>query len=210
MPRFNPQRLREEINRRSLSNAEAAERADVNAATLYQALAGRNVHPKTYRKITEMLAQTPVIDALRELSDLGDHSQEPDAVTCAIIRDGLYLMVHRRAQDGGLEWAGPSGSIEAGETPENAAVRVADEKVGIVVAAIERLGGEGRVHPATGVRLFYVACRVADGEPAVVDTDSIDAVEWCDLETVKDRWGKVRGGVYRPLLRYLEAEMRRP
>jgi 8-oxo-dGTP diphosphatase len=114
-------------------------------------------------------------------------------------------MVRRRKEEGPLVWAAPSGQVEPGEAPEEAAVREVHEEVGLTVAVERRLGD--RVHPATGRHLIYFACRIVDGDPAVVADDEISAVEWCDLPTVNERWAKLPGGIYPPVLAYLEETM---
>src|SRR5262249_8102874 len=72
----------------------------------------------------------------------------PSVAAWYIVKDRRLLMVRRVKQDGGLEWAGPSGQVELGETPEAAAVREVREELGLNVAVERRLGD--RIHPATG------------------------------------------------------------
>lgn len=114
-------------------------------------------------------------------------------------------MVQRRHPRGAPEWAGPSGNVEAGETPEKAAVREVREEVGLHVEVVRHLGD--RVHPSSGRHLVYFACRVVSGEARVVDREEIGAVEWCDLSTVLRRWAGIRGGVYPAVREYLERTM---
>jgi 8-oxo-dGTP diphosphatase len=126
----------------------------------------------------------------------------PSVAACYIVRDGMLLMVRRRRQEGALEWAGPSGNVEPGETPEQAAVREVAEEVGLTVVVERRLGE--RVHPATGRHLVYLVCRIVAGEPAVVDDEEISAVEWCDLASVEERWAGLPGGIFAPVREYLD------
>lgn len=140
----------------------------------------------------------------RHALDRGGQSL-PSVAACYIVRDGKLLMVRRRRPEGSLEWAGPSGNVEPGETPEQAAVREVQEEVGLTVVVERRLGE--RVHPATGRHLVYLGCRVVAGEPAVVAHDEISAVEWCDLSTVRERWAGLKGGIFPPVLEYLERAM---
>ena len=106
----------------------------------------------------------------------------PLVAVCYIVEDGRLLMVQRRRRQGAPEWAGPSGNLEPGETPEEAAVREVREEVGLQVEVVRRLGD--RVHPTSGRHLVYFACKVVSGDATVVDRDEIAAVEWCDLSTV--------------------------
>jgi 8-oxo-dGTP diphosphatase len=129
----------------------------------------------------------------------------PSVVVCCIIKDGLLLLVRRKIREGTLEWAEPSGKIEPGETPEQAAIREVKEEVGLTVEVTQRLGD--RVHPATGRHLIYLACRVAAGEAAILDCKAISQMEWCGLHTAKARQSNLKGGIFPPLLRYMEATM---
>jgi 8-oxo-dGTP diphosphatase len=83
------------------------------------------------------------------------------------------------------EWTGPSGNVQPGETPEQAAVREVSEEVGLTVQVTRRLGD--RVHPATERHLIYFACRIVAGELAVAAHEEIAGVEWCDLPSVLER-----------------------
>ena len=137
--------------------------------------------------------------------DAGRATGQPSVAACYIVRNRRLLMVRRLKRDGGLEWAGPSGQIEPGESPEQAAVREVREEVGLTVAVERRLGD--RVHPAPGRHLIYFACRIVSGAPALVAEQEISAIEWCDLATVKERWANLEGGIYPPVLAYLEETM---
>jgi 8-oxo-dGTP diphosphatase len=116
-------------------------------------------------------------------------------------------MVRRRRREGALEWAGISGSVEPGETPEQAAVREVSEEVGLDVVVERRLGD--RVHPYTHRHLIYFACRPAGGgEPVIAAPDEVEAVEWCDLPTVLERWaGLGPDGIYPPVRQHLERSL---
>jgi 8-oxo-dGTP diphosphatase len=129
----------------------------------------------------------------------------PSVASCYVIQDGRLLMTKRRFREGTFEWAAISGEIEPGETPEQAAVREAHEEVGLEIEAVERLGE--RVHPATGRHLIYVAARPVKGAPVVVDHEENTRFDWADLETVKERWATLKGGIFPPVLAYLERTM---
>jgi 8-oxo-dGTP diphosphatase len=129
----------------------------------------------------------------------------PSVAACYIVRNRRLLMVRRIKREAGLEWAAPSGQVEVGETPEDAAVREVREEVGLTVAVEHVLGD--RIHPATGRHLVYFACRILSGVPALLAEDEISAIEWCDLETVKERWAYLKGGIFPPVLAYLEQTM---
>jgi 8-oxo-dGTP pyrophosphatase MutT (NUDIX family) len=84
---------------------------------------------------------------LSELGRLGapcDEHADPTHVTASGIvvgRRGTVLHLHKRL---GI-WMQPGGHIDAGETPDVAALREATEELGLAVA-----------HPATGPRLIHL------------------------------------------------------
>jgi 8-oxo-dGTP diphosphatase len=112
-------------------------------------------------------------------------------------------MVQRRSRNGAPEWAGPSGWIEPGETPEQAVVREVLEEVGLVVEVVRRLGD--RVHPASGRHLIYFACAVISGQPTVADEEEVAAVEWVPIAEALERWAALKGGVFPAVREYLTA-----
>jgi 8-oxo-dGTP diphosphatase len=126
----------------------------------------------------------------------------PPVAACYIVQAGRLLMVQRRFKEGTLEWAGPSGKIEAGETPEQAAVRETMEEVGVEIEPVAILGD--RVHPATGAHLIYVACRYVAGEARIVDHEEVSDVEWVPIPEALERWRDLTGGVFPPVREYLE------
>ena len=46
-----------------------------------------------------------------------------------------------------------------------------------------------RIHPRTSRTMVYLAANAVDEavEPKVLDTEDLDAVEWADLDTVRER-----------------------
>lgn len=114
---------------------------------------------------------------------------KPPVSTAIIVQDGRVLMARRREREGKLLWAFPGGGIEAGETPEEAAVREVAEEVGLEVAAVQVLGD--RVHPQSGVHMTYVACSVISGEASVVDDEELAEVLWLEHGQIPEYvpWG---------------------
>ncbi len=65
------------------------------------------------------------------------------ATLCYIRKDGKTLMIHRVKKDGDIhagKWNGLGGKLEAGETPEECAVREIREESGLVARSIEMKG----------------------------------------------------------------------
>lgn len=126
-------------------------------------------------------------------------TEQPVVSMAIIAHDGAVLMIRRRQKEGELLWAFPGGAVEAGETPEEAAVREVGEEVGLTVAA-DRVLGE-RVHPKTGRAMVYTACTVVDGEPSVLDAEEIAEVAWVKHDQIPDH---VPYGLFEPVQAYLD------
>jgi 8-oxo-dGTP diphosphatase len=146
---------------------------------------------------------SPVADILREPVTDANGARQPIAAA-VIVEDHSVLLVRRHVAEGSLSWQFPAGKIEPGESPEAAAERETQEEAGFVVRARETLGR--RTHPVTGREMVYVACDAGNGAPTLVDTDELDAVEWCPIDEVEAR---LTAGIYQPVLAYLRAEANR-
>jgi 8-oxo-dGTP diphosphatase len=85
---------------------------------------------------------------------------------------GRVLLIRRAVAEGTLSWQFAAGKMQPGEKAEEAAMREAAEETGIEVS-VARLLGE-RLHPATGSRIAYVACTVADATARVASLREAD------------------------------------
>lgn len=127
-------------------------------------------------------------------------TEKPGISAAIIVRDGKVLMVRRRVSEGELMWQFPAGAIEAGESPEEAAVRETLEETGLKVEAASLIGQ--RVHPKTGREMSYTACEVIGGEAHVADADELDAVAWVTLAEIPEY---VPYGLFEPVQEYLDS-----
>lgn len=126
---------------------------------------------------------------------------ERPAVAAAVITyGGKVLLVRRRVSEGELSWQFPAGAIEEGEAPDLAAVREAREETGLDVTPSKLLGE--RLHPATGRKMYYVACDVVDGDAKVTDDEELAELAWSDLRRLPEY---VPSGVFEPVQIYLDA-----
>ncbi|WP_435285201.1 NUDIX hydrolase [Streptomyces bacillaris] len=133
-----------------------------------------------------------------------EQSVQPPVATAIIVDGGKVLMIRRRQREGKLLWAFPGGGIEAGETPEQAAVRETAEEVGLEVKAVRVLGD--RVHPQTGVPMTYVACELISGDAVVGDAEEIAAVAWIGHGEIPEY---VPWGLFEPVQEYLDETLPR-
>jgi 8-oxo-dGTP diphosphatase len=127
----------------------------------------------------------------------------PDSPTVAgaVIADaGRVLLIRRASPAGALLWTFPSGKLDPGESASDAAAREAGEEAGVSVAPLVVLGS--RLHPATGWRVVYVACRLLDGVAFAASPREVAEVRWAGLAELP---GLIPGGVYGPVRGWLEA-----
>ncbi|MFG3225422.1 NUDIX hydrolase [Kitasatospora sp. NPDC048194] len=125
--------------------------------------------------------------------------ERPGIAAAIVVQEGRVLMVRRRVSEGQLSWQFPAGEVEAGESPEEAAVRETAEETGLVVAAVKLLGE--RMHPKTRRLMSYTACEVVSGAAEVVDTDELDALAWVALAEIPEY---VPYGLFEPVQAYLD------
>ena len=129
-------------------------------------------------------------------------ADQPGISAGIIVHENRVLMVRRRVKEGQLSWQFPAGGIEAGETPEKAAVRETQEETGLTVEAVKTLGD--RVHPKTGRLMHYVACSPISGEAHVADEEELAEVAWVAHAEIPDY---VPYGLFGPVQEYLDGEL---
>lgn len=121
----------------------------------------------------------------------------------AVIADaGRVLLIRRATPAGALLWTFPSGKVDPGESVSVAAAREAGEEAGVTVTPVVVLGS--RVHPATGLRVVYVACRLLSGTAHPASPREVAEVRWVRLAELPRL---VPGGVYGPVQAYLGAQL---
>ncbi|MFG2480972.1 NUDIX hydrolase [Streptomyces fagopyri] len=121
-----------------------------------------------------------------------------------VASEGRVLLIRRAVPVGDLVWQFPAGKVDVGESVEGAAVREAWEEAGVVVEPVSMIGE--RVHPVTGWRVAYVACRWRSGHPRVASPREVAEAAWVPLRGVTER---IPGGVFGPVQRYLDDALRR-
>lgn len=104
-----------------------------------------------------------------------------DHAVFVIVCDGKCLFVQRSMQKKHLPgaWAFASGTVEAGESIEQAAEREVLEEFGVTVKA----GDVFAKHELADVkvRLNFVFCTILDGEPKVMQPEEAQALAWMSL-----------------------------
>ncbi|MGJ7877921.1 NUDIX hydrolase [Streptomyces rochei] len=116
-----------------------------------------------------------------------------------VVMAGRLLLIRRTTPEGSLLWALPGGSVEAGETARQAAVREALEETGLSVEATADLGS--RIHPDTGRRITYVACRAMAGAAYAASRREVAEVSWVPPTAISQY---VPRGLFPPVQEYLD------
>lgn len=124
-------------------------------------------------------------------------------VVVAVVTSPLGVLAVRRA-DGRPPWAFPGGKIEAGESPEQAAVREVLEETGCAVRTGRVLGS--RVHPATCADVIYVAAAPIGGTDVTARAPGeVAEARWLALAEV----ASLMPDMHEPVLVYLAARAER-
>lgn len=109
-------------------------------------------------------------------------------------RDGkVYLMRRANAPYRNGYFGLPSGHIEEGETPVEAAVRELAEEAGVVAKAedmefihvVYRRSVSGE--PARTYNDYFFVCRRWEGEPRIMESDKCDAAEWVSPDALPEK-----------------------
>ena len=126
----------------------------------------------------------------------------PAIAGAVIVHAGRVLLIRRTSPAGPLVWTFPSGKVDPGESAPEAAAREALEEAGVVVEPVRILGE--RVHPATGWRVVYVACRLVSGTARAASLREVAEVRWV---TCGELPGLIPGGVYGPVEAWLDGQL---
>lgn len=108
---------------------------------------------------------------------------EEKVVVGIVLKEGKVLIVRRKKGEGDLLWQFPGGTVEQGETFEQAVVRELKEETGVTVSIKKNLGE--RVHPYTKKYMAYIACQYIEGE-LIISDDDLDKAEWVDKDKLTD------------------------
>jgi 8-oxo-dGTP pyrophosphatase MutT (NUDIX family) len=152
------------------------------------------------------MAVPPYVTALRR--HIGHELLLLPGATAVVFDDAGRVLLIRRGDNG--RWSLPSGMIDPGEQPADAALRELFEETG-VVAEVEGLAGVA-THPVAypnGDRCEYMnvwfRCRAVGGAAAPDGDESLE-VGWFGLDALPDldEWGLLRvstaraGGWFQP------------
>lgn len=99
-----------------------------------------------------------------------------------IIRDGEILLLYR--EDEG-HWEVPGGKVEEDESPTEAAVREADEEIGVEVE-LKKPFYSGEFQKDDEIYLWHGYIASTDGEPEIQEEDKFEKMIWADPVDLDD------------------------
>ena len=125
--------------------------------------------------------------------------EDTPIAAAVVVHAGRLLLIRRRVAEGSLSWTLPSGKVEPGESPQDAAVREAFEEAGVVVEPVRFLGA--RLHPLSGRRMSYTACRLLSGTAYAASVREVAEVAWVARAEIP---GLIPGGLFDRVQAYLD------
>ncbi|MEV0454265.1 NUDIX hydrolase [Catellatospora methionotrophica] len=124
----------------------------------------------------------------REFAASGREPATPrEASTVVLIRPDrtIFLIRRMRAMAFGGMWAFPGGSLEAGETPADAAVREIEEETGVTLLPAALTPWHRWLTPVFEPRRFdtwFFLAAMPDGQEAALPEFEADQARWLTLE----------------------------
>ena len=92
------------------------------------------------------------------------------ACLCFAVTGGKILLIHKKRGLGAGKVNGPGGRLEAGETPEQAAVRETQEEIGVTPKGLKK-AGEIHFQFVDGYGLHCVVYTASAVEGTLIETD---------------------------------------
>lgn len=129
-------------------------------------------------------------------------TDSPTIAGAVIPHAGRVLLIRRASPAGSLLWTFPSGKQDPSESAPEAAAREALEEAGVVVEPLRVLGE--RIHPVTGWRVVYVACRLVSGAAHAASPREVAEVRWVTRGEIPRL---IPDGVFAPVQAYLDEQL---
>ncbi|MBS3054800.1 MAG: NUDIX domain-containing protein [Candidatus Aenigmarchaeota archaeon] len=94
---------------------------------------------------------------------------------CAIIKDGKLLLLWKKKHS---HYELPGGKIEPGETPEQAAVREANEEIVCTVQILQYGGYDDVSYQDKELRGHIFLAKIIEGEPNIMEPEIFGEMIW--------------------------------
>ena len=126
-------------------------------------------------------------------------------VAVFVIRDGQFLMGHRKGSHGEGTWTVPGGHAEFGESFEETAAREVLEETAVSIAGIRFVALTNDFFEEAGKQYacVWLTSQYANGEPRVMEPEKCLEWRWCDLDTLpaplfEPAWNNLRASEFFP------------
>lgn len=102
---------------------------------------------------------------------------QKQVAVAVVVKGKEVLLIRRVSKEPGLDWCFPGGTVEQGESVENAAIREVFEETNCQIKPIKFLGE--KVHPLyPHINLVYWHCAYVSGEACVIEPTKHQEVVW--------------------------------
>jgi len=105
-----------------------------------------------------------------------------------VVRDGKFLMGHRKGSHGSGTWSIPGGHMEFGESFEQTARREVMEETGLSIDNIRFAAVTNDVFADDNKHYIsvWLLSDAAVGEPAITEPDKFVDQQWIDIDALPD------------------------
>ena len=107
-------------------------------------------------------------------------------VAAVIIQNGRVLLVKRKNVHGSGSWSTPGGHLDFGETPEQCAIRVTQEEVGIEITNVRFIAATNDIFEADGKHYIslWMEGTYVSGEPKITADYEIGELGWFEWDSL--------------------------
>ncbi len=99
---------------------------------------------------------------------------------------GETLLIKRKNRNDIGLWCKPGGTVEFGETVEDAVRREIKEEVGVDIELLEPLGFTNQIFPKEHWVAFHYLARIVRGEPKNLEPDKTEEIRWFPLKKLPE------------------------
>jgi mutator protein MutT len=105
-------------------------------------------------------------------------------------RDETLLMLRsKNSKNEAGYWSKPGGSVEYGETVEDAVKREIKEELGVEIELLDSLGHTNHIIPAENQHWLAISysAKIVAGEPVICEPHKCDEIKWFGLDELPEK-----------------------
>jgi len=105
-----------------------------------------------------------------------------------ILKDGKFLLGHRKKKDGGFHWSIPGGKIEYGESFRDTAIREVVEETGLEVEILDNkpLVVTNDIYSEGHYVTLFLRARYISKEPELKEPQTFKEWRWLSIDDLPD------------------------